>query len=121
MFIGWWLTGFAMFFAWLCSVSIVLLPVGYLIVNRIPTILTLRPRSVETTTRVDADGTIRISTGGATQLPFWQRALWFLFVGWWACGVAMLVAYALCLTVILLPVGLMLFNRVPGVMTLQRN
>jgi hypothetical protein len=33
----------------------------------------------------------------------------------------MAVAYALCLTVVLIPVGVMIFNRVPAVMTLQRN
>ena len=77
---------------------------------------------MQTDVAVDADGTIRITTGGATQLPFWQRALWFVFVGWWACGLAMGVAYLLCLTtVLLLPVGLMIFNRIPSVMTLQRN
>jgi uncharacterized membrane protein YccF (DUF307 family) len=55
------------------------------------------------------------------QLPFWQRALWFLFVGWWACGIALSIAYVASLTIVLLPVGLMIFNRVPAVMTLQRN
>jgi uncharacterized membrane protein YccF (DUF307 family) len=121
LLIGWWLTGLAITFAWLCTVSIVLLPIGYLIVSKIPTILTLRPRSIETDVAVDADGTVRITTGGAKQPPFWQRALWFIFVGWWACGVAMFVAYVLCLTVVLIPIGLMIFNRVPAVMTLQRN
>ena len=121
LFVGWWLTGFALVFAWLCSLTIVLLPIAYLIVNKIPVILTLRPRSIQTDVAVDVDGTVRITTGGATQRPFWQRALWFVFVGWWACGIAMAVAYLLCLTVILLPVGLMVFNRVPAVMTLQRN
>jgi uncharacterized membrane protein YccF (DUF307 family) len=90
-------------------------------VGKIPTILTLRPRSVSTDVAVDADGTVRISTGGTRQLPFWQRALWFLAVGWWACGLAMAVAYVASLTVILLPAGIMIFNRVPAVMTLQRN
>jgi uncharacterized membrane protein YccF (DUF307 family) len=121
LFVGWWLTGFAIGFAWLCSLTIVLLPVAYMVVNKIPTILTLRPRSIQSDVSVDADGTIRIDTGGATQRPFWQRALWFVFVGWWACGLAMTVAYFLSLTVLLLPVGLMIFNRIPAVMTLQRN
>jgi uncharacterized membrane protein YccF (DUF307 family) len=121
LFIGWWLTGFAIGFAFLCAASIVLLPLAYFIVSRIPTILTLRPRSIETEVEVSDDGTVHISTGGARQHPFWQRALWFLLVGWWACGVAMFVAYVLSLTIILLPVGLMIFNRVPAVMTLQRN
>lgn len=121
LFIGWWLTGFALGFAWVCSLTVVLLPVAYVIVNKIPTILTLRPRSVETQVAVDGAGNLTITTGGAAQLPFWQRALWFLFVGWWACALAMTVAYVASLTVVLLPVGLMIFNRVPAVMTLQRN
>jgi uncharacterized membrane protein YccF (DUF307 family) len=121
LFVGWWLTGFAILFAWLCALTVILLPIAYLIVSKIPVILTLRSRSVQTNATVDADGTIRITTGAASQRPFWQRALWFLFVGWWACGVAMVAAYLLCLTVVLLPVGLMVFNRLPAVMTLQRN
>jgi len=121
LFVGWWLTGFALAFAWLCALTIILLPVAYLIVSKIPTILTLRPRSVETEVAVDAQGNISVTTGGAAQLPFWQRALWFIFVGWWACALAMSVAYVASLTVVLLPVGLMIFNRVPAVMTLQRN
>ena len=121
IFVGWWLTGFAIGFAWLCSVTVILLPIAYMIVNKIPTILTLRSRSVASDVTVQADGTVHITTGGARQLPFWQRALWFVFIGWWACGIAMAVAYLLSLTVLLLPVGLMIFNRVPAVMTLQRN
>jgi uncharacterized membrane protein YccF (DUF307 family) len=121
LFVGWWLTGFAIGFAWLCSLTIVLLPISFMIVNKIPTILTLRPRSVHTGVAVDLDGTIRINSGGARQRPCWQRVLWFLLVGWWACGLAMAAAYVLCLTVLLLPVGLMIFNRIPALMTLQRN
>jgi uncharacterized membrane protein YccF (DUF307 family) len=121
VFVGWWLTGIAVGFAWLCTLSVVLLPIAYFIVNKIPVLLTLRPRSIQTDVAVEADGTVRISTGGAVQRPFWQRALWFLLVGWWACGIAMFGAYFLCLTVLGLPLGLMVFNRIPAVMTLQRN
>jgi uncharacterized membrane protein YccF (DUF307 family) len=121
LFVGWWLTGLAIGFAWLCALSVVLLPVAYLVVAKIPTLLTLRPRSVQTDVLVAADGTITITTGGAQQHAWWIRALWFVCIGWWACGLAMVVAYALALTVLLLPVGLMVFNRIPAVMTLQRN
>jgi uncharacterized membrane protein YccF (DUF307 family) len=121
VFVGWWLPGLAITFAAFCTLSVILLPIAYVIINKIPVILTLRPRSLETDASVDADGTVRITTGGARQLPFWQRALWFVFVGWWACIVAMYAAYLLCLTIVLLPVGLMVFNRMPAVLTLQRN
>jgi uncharacterized membrane protein YccF (DUF307 family) len=121
VFVGWWLTGLAIGFAWLCALSIVLLPLAYFVVAKIPTLLTLRPRSVATDVVVGADGTITITTGGAEQHAWWIRALWFVGVGWWACALAMVVAYGLSLTVVLLPVGLMVFNRIPAVMTLQRN
>jgi uncharacterized membrane protein YccF (DUF307 family) len=121
LFVGWWLTGLAIGFAIVCSISVILLPLSYFIVSKIPTILTLRPRSLESEVKVGPDGTVHVSVGGAKQQPFWQRALWFLFVGWWACALAMTVAYFLSLTIILIPVGLMIFNRVPAVMTLQRN
>ena len=121
VFIGWWLTGIAIFVAWLCALSIVLIPVSFVIINKLPVLLTLRPRTRETTVSTAEDGSILITMGGASQLPLWQRALWFVCVGWWACLFAMLAAYALSLTIIGLPAGLMIFNRIPAVMTLQRN
>jgi uncharacterized membrane protein YccF (DUF307 family) len=121
IFVGWWLTGFAIGLAWLASLTLVLLPVSFMIIHWIPMLLTLRSRTTETTAEIDADGTIRIISGGASQRPFWMRALWFIAVGWWATGIVMTAAYLLCLTIIGLPPGLMIFNRVPAVMTLHRN
>ncbi len=121
LFAGWWLTGLAITIAWVASLTVILLPVSFMLINRIPLLLTLRTRNLETAATVDADGTIRITTTSSAQQPFWMRAVWFVFVGWWATGVVMAVAYILCLTIIGLPPGLMLFNRVPAVMTLQRN
>ena len=47
------------------------------------------------------------------------RALYFLLVGWWAGLVWGLVAYVLCATWVLLPVGTTMFNRLPAVITLK--
>ena len=49
-----------------------------------------------------------------------MRAAYFVLVGWWAGAIWMGLAYVLCLTVIGIPLGLMMFNRVGGVMTLLR-
>ncbi|CDK38601.1 YccF domain-containing protein [Halorubrum sp. AJ67] len=46
------------------------------------------------------------------------RALWFVFVGWWATPIVVNVAWALNVTVLLLPVGIKLINLVPTVLTL---
>jgi uncharacterized membrane protein YccF (DUF307 family) len=50
-----------------------------------------------------------------------MRALWFLLVGWWISAFVIVLGYLLCLTVILIPVGVMVLNRIPEAMTLRRN
>ncbi|WP_207212728.1 YccF domain-containing protein, partial [Halogeometricum borinquense] len=47
------------------------------------------------------------------------RALWFVFVGWWATPIVINVAWALNATIILLPLGIKLINLVPTVLTLK--
>ncbi|OYR84403.1 hypothetical protein DJ71_08890 [Halorubrum sp. E3] len=46
------------------------------------------------------------------------RALWFVFVGWWATPVVVNTAWLLNVTVVLLPIGIKLINLVPTVLTL---
>jgi len=46
------------------------------------------------------------------------RALWFVFVGWWATPIVVNSAWLLNVTVILLPIGIKLINLVPTVLTL---
>jgi uncharacterized membrane protein YccF (DUF307 family) len=50
----------------------------------------------------------------------WARALWFICVGWWLGAIWMSIAYFLCLIIIGLPLGIMMFNRIGGVMTLLK-
>jgi len=45
------------------------------------------------------------------------RALWFVFVGWWATPIVVNSAWLLNVTVILLPIGIKLINLVPTVLT----
>jgi len=46
------------------------------------------------------------------------RALWFVFVGWWLTPAVVNVAWALNVTVILLPLGIKLINLVPTALSL---
>ena len=120
IFIGWWATGFLLTFAYLASLTIIFLPIAFVLFNVVPTVLTLRPRRTHVTTEM-RDGVMHISHGNVPQRSFWIRALWFVLVGWWASGVCIVVGYLMCLTVILIPVGLMILNRIPEAMTLRRN
>lgn len=121
IFVGWWLSGFLMFAAGVCIVSVVLLPLGLALVNRLPAVMTLRPSTQRTITTLNADGTLGIHVTEAAQRPLWQRALYFAFVGWWASLAAMGVAYFISLTIIGIPLALMILNRLPEITTLRRN
>jgi uncharacterized membrane protein YccF (DUF307 family) len=46
--------------------------------------------------------------------------IWFILVGWWASFFLMAIAWLLIVVIITLPLGLMLFNRVPFVASLYR-
>jgi uncharacterized membrane protein YccF (DUF307 family) len=107
--IGWWLSAAAIGLAYFLCVTIIGLPLAFIIFNQLPLILTLRPRSPGT----EVDGT-------EEQLPLWLRAIWFVLVGWWFGGIYLGVAWFLCVILITLPIGLWLMNRVGAVMTLLR-
>ena len=106
--VGWWLTLLAINVAWILNVTIILLPIGVKIINRVPYLLTLKHR--DTSIRAD----------GVAQTSLLVRAVYFVFVGWWASFIWANVAWALCVTVIGIPVGIWMFNKLPYVTSLYR-
>ncbi|WP_256391656.1 YccF domain-containing protein [Natronoarchaeum rubrum] len=54
-----------------------------------------------------------------TQRSLPVRALWFVLVGWWLTPIVVNLAWALNVTIILLPIGIKLINLVPTVLTLK--
>jgi uncharacterized membrane protein YccF (DUF307 family) len=52
------------------------------------------------------------------QRSFLVRALWFLLVGWWLTPIVVNVAWALNVTVLLIPLGIKLINLVPTALSL---
>jgi uncharacterized membrane protein YccF (DUF307 family) len=121
LFIGWWLSGALMFVAGACIASVVLLPAGLALVNRLPEVMTLRPRSNALKMSATTDGSLVYTVGHAEQSNFLVRCVYFLFVGWWACMLTMAVAWFLSVLVVTLPVALMLLNRLPAITTLRKN
>lgn len=53
-----------------------------------------------------------------TERSFLTRAVWFVFVGWWATPIVVNTAWALNATIVLLPIGIKVINLVPTVLTL---
>ena len=120
IFIGWWLTGIVSTIAWLAMITIIGLPLGIWLINRIPTVITLRPRTREVQQMVDSAGFVNLVQVPVAQQPWIVRGVWFVFVGWWASAIVMGIGWLLIVLIITLPIGLMMFNRVPFVASLYR-
>ncbi len=113
--IGWWLGLIWTFFAWLFNLTLIGLPVGLMMLNAIPTVMTLRPRYGRML-RVFQNGTTAVHPQVQQPLPL--RAIWFVFIGWWASLLWMMVAWSLCATILLMPIAFWMFDRVPTITTL---
>ncbi len=118
LLIGWWASGIAVVVAWFALVTIIGIPVGIWLINRLPSILTLRPRTRVWTMGQDAEGRTVIHEGGRTQTSLPIRGLWFVLVGWWASAIWMGLAWLIQLTIVGLPLALIMFNRTPFVASL---
>lgn len=110
-----------MLFAYVAVLTIIGIPVGFWLVNRIRTFLTLRPRRDIWQTTVDAYGNVTHRRLEVEQTGLLVRIAWFLLVGWWLAAIAMAVAYVLMLTILGIPFGLMIVNRLPRIFTLHRG
>ncbi|MCS6848728.1 MAG: YccF domain-containing protein [Anaerolineae bacterium] len=113
VFIGWWLGAIWVAVAWLLCLTIIGLPLGAAMLNNVPQVMALRGRRL---VQVSPDG----SVSNAPQINFFIRAIYFLLIGWWLSAIWMVVAYALCLTIIGLPLGFWMFDLVPTLVTLKR-
>lgn len=114
--VGWWLALFTVVIAYLCLLTVIGLPAAFWLFDRVPLVLTLKPRS-----EWSADEVTGSITQGPEQLALAWRALYFLLVGWWFSGIWIVGAYVLCVTIIGIPVAVAMLNVLPSVVTLQRN
>lgn len=114
---GLWFSAIWAGVAWLLSVTVIGLPLGLWMLNRLPQVTTLRSQR----------GDLYISAGGVVyradipQRPVIVRAVWFVLVGWWLSALWLAVAWALCTVIVGMPVGFWMFDQVSGVVTLGRS
>lgn len=113
--VGWWLGGILSGVAWFLNATIIGLPAGLWLINRLPTFITLRPQERRW---IVADGTLSPAT---EQRPWLLRACWFLLVGWWFSGVWLAIAYVLLVSIVGLPVAFVMYGRIGAVTTLYRS
>lgn len=116
IFVGWEVTAVWLLIAWLLNASVIFLPIGLKMISWTPKVLTLK--DVQKKHQM-VDGKLQsVETG---QINIFFRAIYFLLVGWWASLIWMTIGYLLCLTIIGLPFGIWMLNRLPEVTTLFRS
>ena len=114
---GLWFSAIWASIAWVLCVTIIGLPFGLWMLNRLPQVTTLRPQRGDLLLTASGE----VQRIGIPQRNPLLRALWFVLVGWWLSALWMAAAWALCTTIIGLPVGFWMFDRVPAVVTLGRS
>lgn len=121
-FVGVWLGAMWTGLAWFLLITLIGLPLGLMMLNRIPQVMTLKP--VRTQTQVSTTGgVVVVSQGQLAQHAFWLRALYFVVIGWWLSGAWLgaawaIVGFSLGLG---LPLAFWMFDRTPAIVTLARQ
>lgn len=114
--VGWWLGQAWVAVAWFFAATIIGMPLAVMMLNRVPEVMALRG---------ETELLVRSWNGHAvvTEMPQYNillRALYFILVGWWASALWLELAYALCMTIIGLPLGFWMFDRTPAIVSLRR-
>lgn len=113
--LGWWLGGIVTVIAWLSVLSVILIPLGLWLINRLPTVVTLRPQGQGFHLE---DGVL---IRGKRQRGFLLRAAYLLLIGWWASGLWLGLAYVFLLTLVGIPIAFWMYGRAGAITTLYRS
>ena len=117
IFLGWEITAGWILVAWFLNLTIVGLPFGLWMLNRVPQVLTLK--SMGGAVAIDQKSGDQVYLG-KSQYPWVIRAIYFVLIGWWASLIWVGVGYLFCLTIVLIPFGLVMLNQSPFITTLSR-
>ncbi len=119
--IGWHVTLYWIVAAWLLNLTVIGLPLGLWMLNRVPLVLTLRMPRTYTYAQLNDGRVVSAHTQGLRQHPWPLRLLYFLLVGWWLSLLCALLGWLLCVSIIGLPFGILLLDRLPNITTLMRQ
>jgi uncharacterized membrane protein YccF (DUF307 family) len=111
---GWWAGIIWSLIAYVLCLTIIGLPIGLMMFNRLPQVLTLKP--ISEIVLVNKEYLNR-----KQEFPLIIRALYFILIGWHITGVWVGIALFLCITIIGMPLGIMMLNHVPLILTLKQR
>ena len=117
--VGWWAGELWMAVAWFLMLTVIGAPLAVTMLNMLPQVIALRGNR----TAVEVSQVGNLVVHKETHVPqrnIVLRVAYFLLIGWWLTALWMEAAYALCLSIIGLPIGFWMFDQVPALLTLRR-
>ena len=120
LFVGWWFGLIWLHIGYVLCATGLFLPVGLMMLNLLPSVLTLKAEDRQSLIVLTERSRVAVYVGGP-QVDFVLRVLYFLLVGWWAGYLWTLTGYLFCFTIFLMPLGVMMLNQLPEVLTLRQR
>jgi uncharacterized membrane protein YccF (DUF307 family) len=120
LFVGIWLGQAWMVVAWFLMVTIIGIPIGVKMLNMLPKVMALREPTRRVMISTNGSGQVQRREMDVPQINIVLRAIYFILIGWWLSALWMEAAYAISLTIIGLPIGFWMFDRVPAILSLKR-
>ena len=116
---GWWLSAIWVVIAWLAILLGVTRRIGFRMIAQLPRVKNLRSPGDERCDFVE-EVLERIEHSQRPQLPLIVRLIYFITIGWWLSMIWTIVAWGENLSIQRRPTALVMFMRLPAVMTLRR-
>jgi uncharacterized membrane protein YccF (DUF307 family) len=111
IFIGWWLGALAVTLAYLLFLTIIGIPLGVKIINKIPYLMALR----------NTAPVISFIGQKTEQINIFIRIIWYLLLGWELTAIWLTIAYLFCCTILGMPIGFWMFDKAPAILTLHKR
>jgi len=118
LLIGWWFGLFWAFASWFLYATVVLAPLGIVMMNKIPGAISLKARKNDIKVIAD-EACYNAKFVSRRQRPIWVRILYYPF-GLIFSLCAILCGWMFCCLLITMPLGIMIFNWVPAIASLHR-
>jgi uncharacterized membrane protein YccF (DUF307 family) len=119
LFVGWWAGQLWIVIAWVLILTVLGIPLAVMMLNRVPKVIALRGQADGMQVSIKEGTTIVSASSSPPQRSILVRAIYFLLIGWWLSAIWMELAYLICLTIIGLPIGFWMFDRVPALVSLR--
>ncbi|MFD1599669.1 YccF domain-containing protein [Halobellus rarus] len=120
LLIGWWASGIWLSIAWFLNLTIIGMPLGIKMINKVPKIVSLKNQKVTVTIARTEAGDVTVTESTSEQYSLVVRGVYFLLIGWWFSGVWMSIAWLASISIVGLPVAVWMYDRLPFVVSLYK-